>query len=107
MWGKRIKQTVEIPYTMDLPEQYGGDEADCVLFITGEFVPGCPGSRLDPPEYDMFEYDTVKARTEECYGPVAEIDVWEKINDLPRDLDEELQGKCLEAIGLYDEPDYD
>ena len=108
MWGKKFKQTLEIPYTLALPEQYGGDEADCVLFITGEFTPGCPATRIDPPEYDMFEFHDVKARTEECYGtPSVMLDVWEQVNNLSHSASELLQEACLDGIGLYNERDYE
>lgn len=109
---KRSKVFAELPWTMDMPEHLGGDEADVVLHIEGEYIPECRGSRdrygcsLEPDEPAHIEYDKITATSEAMYGPVQTIDVWDIVQNWSSATYDDFDQAAMEAAGLFDEPDY-
>lgn len=108
MW-KTHKVKLDLPWSMDMPERLGGDEADVMLHIRGEYFPLCRGSfergggQLEPDEPEHVEYDCIIATSEAMYGPVETINVTDAVYAWPRDVSDRFDEAVLNELGVYDE----
>jgi len=103
-------QTFEFPHTCNMPEHLGGEDADVMLLVEGEYDAGCRGARerssgiqLEPDEPETIEIWKVLATSESVYGPIETIDVTKWYDAMDWHGQEGIIELCLEDMHKYDE----
>lgn len=104
-------QTFEFPYTCNMPEHLGGEDADVMLLVEGQYDAGCRGARerssgvqLEPDEPETIEIWKVLATSEVMYGnSVQTIDVTKWYDELDMRGQEAVIELCLEDLHHLDE----
>lgn len=106
------KQIFEFPYTCNMPEHLGGEDADVMLHVEGEYDAGCRGARerssgiqLEPDEPETIEIWKVLATSEvlEGYGNgMQTMDVTKWYDELDIHGQDAVIELCLEDIHKYD-----
>lgn len=98
-------QTFEFPYTCSMPEHLGGEDADVMLLIEGEYDAGCRGAReassgvqLEPDEPETIEIWKVQATSESMYGPVETIDVTKWYDELDARGQDDIIQECITQL---------
>lgn len=102
-------QTFEFPYTVNMPEHLGGEDADVMLLVEGEYDAGCRGARerssgiqLEPDEPETIEIWKVRATSESMYGPIETIDVTKWYDEMDIHGQDAVIELCLEDVHKYD-----